>query len=537
MERQPSKLLSTALCLALFFSTSGCSSKKAATAGGGGQGRDEVVIGFPSIPTHFDPLKGFSSGNQLLFSTLVTVDANQNVVADLAESYQISSDALVYTFNLRADARFSDGTDVKVDDVVFTCQSLMEAATATDLSMVDSITAEQNVVTITLKRPLSTFILTVAGISIVPEHAYSPDFGLNPVGSGPFTLVQFDVDQQFVLQANDSYYGQIPAIRRFVFVKMADEDIRLAAVRAGQVDITLTSAALAATNTVPGYRLLEEASVDNMGIVMPTVPDEGILNQYGAPVGNNITCDVNFRKALAYGIDREAICNDALSGFAVPAFSENDGMPWSNPQSRIEFDLDYAIILLEQSGWLMGTDGVRVKDGQRASITLLYFAGDSVRQAVAMAVSRQARVNLGIEITVSGLAEDAIQRRMFSEPIILAWGSSNPITSYYLFHGSRAGLNDWYNPENFSNPVVDSYLEQALGAPAISDSIPFFQAAQWDGATGTSMRGECPYIFLINKTHLYWVRDELDTGQQLIHAHGDAWPLVRNLAQWTWVDN
>ena len=502
--------------------------------------RDEVIIGFPSIPAHFDPLQGFGgdghgSGMRLIFSALVEIDADFNVVPDLAESYAISADALTYTFNLRQDARFTDGARVTAGDVVFTYETLKNTAGPVDLSNVANVRAAGDAVTITLSRPQSTFILTVASAGIVPEHAYNADFGLNPTGSGPFKLAQFDVDQQFILEANEGYYGQIPEIKRAIFVRMADSDIQLTAVRGGQVDITMTDAVLAAFNTVPGYSLLVADTVDNMGLVMPTVPDTGNVNRYGFTVGNSITYDINFRKAIAYGIDREAISRDALNGFATPAFSENDGMPWSNPESAIEFDLSYAISLLEDSGWVMGSDGVRVKGGVRASVALMYFAGNNTRQAVAMAAARQARENLGIELIVEGVASSDIAARMFSEPLILAWGSSNPMTSYYLFHSSRAGLDDWYNPQNYTSAVVDGYLERAAAARTIEEAVPYFRLAQWDGMTGTSMRGDCPYVFLINVSHLYWIRDGLDTGRRPIHAHGNSWPLVANLREWKWV--
>ena len=502
--------------------------------------KNEVIIGFPDIPAHFDPLMDFGGGGhgagaRLIFSTLVEVDADNNIKPDLAESYSISGDALTYAFTLRTDAKFTDGTAVTTEDIVFTYESLMEAATSVDLSNVASINAAGNTVTITLSKPQSTFILTAASAGIVPKHAYGDGFGLNPVGSGPYRLVQHDVDQQFILEANEDYYMQIPEIKRAVFVRMSDSDIQLAAVRGGQVDITMTDAVLAAVNTVPGYDLLVADTVDNMGIVMPTVPDTGEINQYGFPVGNSITGDVNFRKALAYGLDRDAISRDALNGFATPAFSENDGMPWSNPDSVIEYDPGYAVSLLEESGWVMGSDGIRVKDGKRASFALLYFSGNNTRQSVAMAAAQQARENLGIEILVEGASSSDISARMFSEPLILAWGSSNPITSYYLFHSSRAGLNDWYNPQNYRSSSVDGYLEQAMGAGSIEEAIIYFKMAQWDGVAGTSMRGDCPYIFLINVSHLYWVRDGLDTGRRPIHAHGNSWPLVSNLREWKWV--
>jgi len=499
--------------------------------------KTELTIGFTSVPSGFDPLQGTST-TPLLFSTLVQTDANMEVVPDLAESYSVSVDGLVYTFKLRSDVNFTDGTAVKASDVVFSYNKIIENATSIDLSVVEKIEAtDDSTIVITLKRTYSVFILTVTTVGIAPEHLYSDDFALNPVGSGPFKLAQYNVDEQFILEANDDYYNGIPAMKRVIFVKMDSEDVRLAAVQSGQVDITLTSAVTAAgVGTVPGYYLLNEKSVDNMGFVVPFTYDEGIINEYDAPVGNDVTGDPAIRTALAYGLDRQQICDDALSGFASPAYSENDGMPWSNPESKIDYDLSFARKTLDDAGWVDSDgDGIREKDGLKASFALLYFANDSVRQAVAHAVAQQARENLGIEIDVDAAASADFAKVMYSNPMILAWGSSNPMTSYKLFHSSNAGKNDWYNPENFTNEKVDEYLDAALSAKSIEESYEFWQMAQWDGETGTSMRGDSPYIFLINKDHLYWARDGLDTGIQKIHAHGDAWPLVANLREWKWV--
>ena len=494
----------------------------------------EVTIGFSSIPSNYDPLNGFSNGVQILYSALVQTNTDMDVIPDLAESYNISDDSLTYTFKLRDGLLFSDGTPISASDVVFSYKTIMENATSIDLSVVESITAEGNDVVIKLTQPRSVFILTVATVGIVPEAAYGDDFALSPVSSGPYKLVQYDVDQQFILESNEHYYGDPANIGRVVFIKMADEDTRLLAAQSGQVDITLTSATIAATNTISGYYLVNHKSVDNMGIALPVVPEGGAENADGNPVGNNVTSDIAIRKALAYGIDRQKICDEALNGFATPAYSENDGMPWSNPESVIDFDLEYAVETLETAGWIDADgDGIREKDGVNASFPLLYFSGDSVRQAVAMSASNQALENLGIEIIVEGAGED-LSSRMFSEPLILAWGSSNPMTSYMLFHSSNAGKSDWYNPENFRNETVDSYLDSALGANSIEASYVHWKNAQWDGETGTSMKGDAPYIFLINKDHLYLAREGLDTGTQKIHAHGDAWPLVHNLREWKW---
>jgi peptide/nickel transport system substrate-binding protein len=535
MKRKQVRIITFLLTLALVFTFAGCSQvRNTPDQTGAPVVKDEVTIGFPSIPSNYDPLNGFSNGVQLLYSALVQTNVNMEVIPDLAESYTISEDALTYTFKLRVGARFSDGTPITADDVVFSYNTIMNNATNIDLSVVSNIKAAGDEVVITLKQPRSVFILTVASVGIVPKNSYSADFALNPISSGPYKLVQYDVDQQFILEANEYYHGDAPNIRRVVFIKMADEDTRLLAVKSGQVDITLTSATIASTNTIDGYYLVNHKSVDNMGIALPVVAEGGAENADGYPVGNNVTADIAIRKALAYGIDRQKICDEALGGYATPAYSENDGMPWSNPDSRIDFDLDYAVSLLDEAGWKdTDGDGIREKNGVKASFPLLYFVGDSVRQAVAMSASNQALENLGIEMIVEGAGED-LSKRMFSEPLILAWGSSNPMTSYMLFHSSNAGKSDWYNPENFRNETVDTYLDAALNARNIEESYEFWQKAQWDGETGTSMRGEAPYIFLINKDHLYWAREGLDTGTQKIHAHGDAWPLVQNLREWKW---
>lgn len=497
--------------------------------------KDELIIGFNEVPSNYDPLNGFYNGVQILYSALVQTDANMAVVADLATVYTVSEDTLTYTFTLREGAKFSDGTAITAEDVVFSFETAKGNASSLDLSKMASISATGNEISIQLSSPDSTFILTVCKVGIVPKAAYGEGFATAPVSSGPYKLVQYDVDQQFILEANEHYYGAAPGISRVVFVKMADQDTRLMAVQSGQVDIALTSAVVAANNSVNGYYLLQEETVDNFGIAMPYTARQAEVNEYGYPVGNDFTCDINIRKALAYGLDRRKVCEEALNGYGVPAYSENDGMPWYNPESEIEYDLAYAQQLLTDAGWIdTDGDGIREKDGVKASTTLLYSAGDDVRQTIAMAVSNQVLENLGIEMIVEGVGWQDLPARMYSEPLILAWGSSNPKTSYMLYHSSNAGKEDWYNPENFASEAVDGYLDAAIGAKTLEDAIPYWQKAQWDGETGTSMRGECPYIFILNKTHLYWAREGLDTGNQKIHAHGDAWPLVQNLAEWKW---
>lgn len=251
--------------------------------------QDEVVISISSEPDTLDPCQGWGHGTTpLVQSTLVEYDYDMQFVNDLATGYTLSSDGLTWTFTLRDDAKFTDGQPVTAQDVAFTFRTAKTSQSSLDLTFLEEATAvDSTTVVFTLNKPTSSFLNTVATVGIVPEHAYGPDYGTNPVGSGPYQFVQWNKQEQLILEANDDYYGKTPAIRKVTIV-FQDEDAALAAVRAGQVDIALTAATLATTQ-VPGYTVKAVTSVDNRGLTLPVEPDTGKTTESGQPIGNNVT--------------------------------------------------------------------------------------------------------------------------------------------------------------------------------------------------------------------------------------------------------
>ena len=311
------------------------------------------------------------------------------------------------------------------------------------------------------------------------------------------------------------------------------EDAALAAVQAGEVDVAYSSAALAAAEA-DGYHIEAIPSADNRGFTLPVLPDEGQTTESGAPVGNNVTCNLEIRQAIAYAIDRQQIADVVLNGYGRPAYSENDGMPWNNPEVVIETDVEYAKQLLSDAGWTdTDGDGIVEKNGLKAEFSCLYPAGDSVRQAVAMAASEQIR-EIGIQINVEGTSWDDITRRMFSEAVMMGWGSANPNETYYLYRSEGALLDDFYNPEGYTSDVTDGYLNAAMKALTVEEAYENWKNVQWDGTAGTAMKGACPWVWIVNLDHVTYVRDGLSIGEQPIHGHGHGLPLIQNLQEWTW---
>ena len=175
------------------------------------------------------------------------------------------------------------------------------------------------------------------------------------------------------------------------------------------------------------------------------------------------------------------------------------------------------------------------KNGLKAEFSCIYPSGDSVRQAVAMAAAEQVK-EIGIQIHVEGTSWDNITQRMFSEAVMMGWGSSTPNETYYLYRSSGALLDDFYNPEGYMSDVTDGYLTAAMEALTVDEANENWQKVQWDGATGTAMKGECPWVWIVNLDHVTYVRDGLSIGEQPIHGHGHGLPLIQNLSEWRWTE-
>lgn len=492
----------------------------------------QLVIALSSEPEEgFDPCVGWGRyGSPLIQSTLVTLDADLNVVYDLATDYTISDDGYTWTFNLRDDVLFSTGEPLTAQDVAFTFQTAKASASVVDLTVLKTVEATSDTqVVFTLEVPQITFLYTVAQTGIVSQADYNDAYYCNPIGSGPFTLLQWDKGQQVILGINPYYYGDLPTFEQVTILFMSEETAYLAA-QQGQVDVAITSSTYA-ENTIPGMTLQAFQSVDNRGLTLPVLPDTGATTALGDPIGNDVTSDLAVRQALSYGIDREQLIVDCLNGYGSGAYSECDGLPWGNPDNVVDYDPTLAVTLLAQDGWLLNPDtGIRERDGLPAAFTLLYSASDSVRQGLALAVSQQAKA-LGIDIQVEGTSWEDIDRRMYANAVLMGWGAQNPLETYYLYHSSNAGI-DYYNPEYYTNDETDALLEAAMSATTTDESTALFQQVQ----ANVSTQGDCPWVWLVNVDHLYFVRDGLSLGDQKIHPHGHAWPVVGNLNQWTWED-
>ncbi|WP_195543345.1 ABC transporter substrate-binding protein [Massiliimalia timonensis] len=523
IKRPLTLLISAALTLGIFSSCQGA--QDTPSASDTPQTKDSVIVamGPTSEPeSGFDPAFGWGAGEHvhepLIQSTLTVTNPDLTIGNDLATSYSASEDGLTWTVTIRDDVTFTDGEALTASDVAFTYNTVKKTSSVNDFTMLDYAEAvDDTTVLFHMSTPFSIWPYTMAIVGIVPEHAYdSADYGQNPIGSGRYLLKQWDRGQQVILEANPDYYGETPKMKQVTILFM-EEDAAFLAVQAGQVDLSYTSATYS-DQTPSGFQLLSCDSVDNRGFNLPVT-------------GNEVTSDLAVRRAINIGIDRQEMIDHVLNGYGTPAYSVCDQMPWYNPDSQVEYDPKEATRLLDEAGWVMGSDGVREKNGVRAELTLLYSSEDSVRHALCADAANQLG-KLGISCTIEGVGWDTAYDRALSEPLIWGWGAHTPMELYNIYHTIGDTGSAQYSP--YSNPTVDTYMDQALKSSDLEESYQLWQKSQWDGTTGVTQDGDIPWVWLVNVSHLYWVRDGLQVAEQKIHPHGHGWSIVNNVDQWSW---
>ena len=250
---------------------------QALEAGAPSKSRNSVIVVMSpnSEPAAgFDPVYGWGAGEHvhepLIQSTLTVTKPDLTIGYDLATDIEVSEDGMAWTVSIRDDARFSDGERLTAEDVAFTYNLLRDSSSVNDFTMLKEARAlDDTTVEFVMERPFSIWPYTMAITGIVPEHAYGPDYGSHPIGSGRYVLKRWDRGQQAILEANPDYYGDAPNMEQ-VTVLFMEEDAAFAAVLSGQADAAYTAASYA-DQEAAGYSLLACETVDNRGFNLPAI--------------------------------------------------------------------------------------------------------------------------------------------------------------------------------------------------------------------------------------------------------------------------
>ena len=482
--------------------------------------RHIVVADTTTEPEYgFNSVNGWGSGhinkNTLIYSTLFKTDANGTFVNDLATGYNISSDGLTWTVDIRGDVKFSNNKSLDAEDVAFTFNEAKNAATDLDLTNLENAVAvDNNTIEFNLATPKSSFIYDLRYLGIVSQEDYNNEtYGENPIGSGPYVLKEWNKGQQAIFEYNPSYYGDEPYYNQITLIFPDDSSV-LELVRSGEVDVASVSVN-ALNETIDGYYKINLSANRAQGISLPYLPDTGNLTEDGLPIGNNVTSDKAIRDALNIGINRSSIVETVFKGYGDPEYTGLDSRPFANSQAAVEDgNVEGAKTLLEENGWIDSNgDGIREKNGINASFKLYYMAEELDRQSVSVLLSEQAR-ELGIDIQLEGKDKDTVYDNMYSSSAYWQQSSISPYDAVYQQFHSKEPDNSYFNPNLYNNSEVDQLLEQALETTDLEEANSYWsQAALTSNGGGYGPAGDAPWLWIATYDFVYFVRDGMDINQ------------------------
>lgn len=249
-----------------------------------------------------------------LFDALTEIGPDGTLLPRLAVRWESTPDVKTWTFTIRRDATFHNGQPVTIDDVIWSFQKLMDDNASPTRVYVTNVKSVERVSDDTLRfnliAPFALWDRQVMMLMILPKDAYlqmgARQFGLTPIGSGPYKFVRWVKDDRVELEAFDQHWQGVPKIRRVVFRPVPSEAARATALVSGEVDI-VPNIGFAET------RLLAARS----GVQVRRAPGFKVVYM-GFNTEHPALKDVKMRQAVDYAIDRNAITGQLLRGMAKP---------------------------------------------------------------------------------------------------------------------------------------------------------------------------------------------------------------------------
>ena len=296
-------------------------------------------------PTDFSTTVELGVLNQI-YDTLLyySPDGTKDPEPRIAESYEISDDGLDYTFHLRDDVTFHDGTPVTADDVVFSIE-LYKASEyqGSQISMLSSVEAtDEHTVVCHLDAPYSPFLQGICSPMIASKAYYESsedDFVNNPIGSGPYKFVSRAKGSNIKLEANEDYYRGAPEIKEVTFEVIPDSSTKAIALQTGEVNFAeIDSATKPQLEANPAITIAEVPTSSFSYIAMNTEKE---------PFD-----DARVRQAINYAIDRDnlvAVCYDGEAEVNSNICAK-ERFGYSDDQFQYTYDPEKAKELLAEAG-------------------------------------------------------------------------------------------------------------------------------------------------------------------------------------------
>ncbi len=441
-----------------------------------------------------------------VYEMLVAFDQNQKLVPQLAESYDVSDDALTYTFHLRKGIKFQDGTDFNAAAVKANYDRVLDpknklssrrrfiktASDGTETPRVASVeTPDDSTVVFTLTEAWAPFINRMTQFCIISPAAiekYGNDIMNHPCGTGPFTCKEWVEGDHTTLVRNDSYWGTKASVDSVTIKEVPEAGTRTAMLQTGEADFVYPLAS-DQINALKGNADVNVLSSDSN--IMRYVT----LNSNVKELSN-----VKVRQAMNYAIDKDAYIKLMYAGYGKAASSIVPSIIQGYvEQTAYKCDLNKAKELMKEAGYEKG-------------FNLTLWGDNTSTEEKGMTFVAQQLSQIGINVSVEPMESATLSDKIYvdkDKADINMW-YVNWSASDFTFDGSvRALLHSSMcppasaNTAYYNNPKFDGDLDKALVSADTAEQAKYYADAQklaWD---------DCPWLFLGNDQIIYSTKSYL----------------------------
>ena len=402
---------------------------------------------------------------------LMTYDRNGQRIPRLAESWEVSSNGLTYTFKIRSGVKWSDGQPFSAEDVVFTLMNFGKYNTYLTKLMpliAEADAPDATTFVLKLKQPMTATLdlFDKEVFPLLPKHVYErTDLLTNPanrapVGLGPFKFVSWETGRAITFKRNPNYWEKgKPYVDSVVFALIPDPQQRRNALARGEIDWTWLEPA-----QVPAAEAAAKGGKFRVVEIKTNAPERAVVdfNLRREPMKN-----LQVRQALFEAIDRDRVVQDVYQGMANKAVNAIPDQFRSLYDPSIDYNKIYPYDP-KKAGALLDAAGYPLKNGKRFSIELTYATVPPFEWVARVVQLEWAAI--GLDVKMVGLdgqiwTDKVYKRHDFDASVISLTGRTNPVLGIDRSYLCNQGSVPYANPTGYCNPELDKIIAEAAATP------------------------------------------------------------------------
>ncbi len=472
------------------------------------QAGGRVIIGsFSDIKTLNPVLGNDATSSQMygkIYEALVQVDPKTAEFKPALGKWTISADGLTYSWELDANATWSDGKPIVADDFLGTMKAFARSKLTVRKSNFKDMVGWQDyadgkatsISGITVDGPkkfsvkfaksFCPALSNVFGFGLIPNHIFgkytvdgdatknldaAPENTAPPIASGSFLFKEWRKGDQVILARNDKYYKGAPLLDEFVMKVVADSTVLAAQLKTGEITMGLVQP-------------VDVADMEKQtNVKVYKWPDNGYVyigwntKSAAAPALG----DKRVRQALAYGLDTAAVVKSVLFGEGIQQVSHHPKVAWAAPTSGLndyKFDKAKAEDLIKQAGYTKGADGFYAKDGKTLGFTIVTNQGNKTRETFLQVATEQYK-QIGVKVTPKLEAFETMVDKLSGgdqeiQAWIIGWQLSAEPDPYSIWHSSNipdpATKKTGFNFGGFKSDAADKAMDDGRGPNCSQDA-------------------------------------------------------------------